>query len=1482
MIITFIFQDYLNTLILPEKVSGKYYLKSKEKDIIGIVGENGNWILKSNKNASIIIDNTRYAKQQLDIGTVTIIDVGGRPGWIFCEKIAPDVSHKYIFENDGIISIGRDSKNTICYKSKFASSQHATLEYKNKQWTVQDNKSINGTFVNNERITKKTLKYGDLIYIIGLKIIVGYDFIVVLEKDNSCDVQLKELALPKITDNIQSIEEEEQQEDYFKKSPRFKRNITTKNFKIDVAPGGNSQEEIPAVLAIGSSLTMGLASLTSAIFSIVNGISSGNLKNYALTIIMSLSMLVGTLFMPILLRRYNKKQKQKRKEERQEKYTKYLNSIEEKMNNEVTYQKEIWEENYPALSELKNRIEKKERNLWERSAYQDDFLDMRIGIGKRELDAEVDYQAKTFSLDEDDLLEKMYALGEEKKYLTNVPITTSFYKNTSSGIIGKKEALEKIANNLILEFASLYSYDEIKLVFVHQENEFNYVKWLPHTFSKDMKTRYIATNPKELKELSFSLQTIMNTRLEEGNNEKLPYYVIFILDEKLGQKLEVLNKITSQEENKGFSILYFSRGLEDLPKECTSVIEIEDNLENGTLFEKQEETNNITKFTLDKNDSISMDKLSRLLSNIKLKPENGMFKLPSMITFLEMFKVGKIEYLNLIDRWMENDPTESLATPIGIDEKGEEFLLDLHEKYHGPHGLVAGMTGSGKSEFIMTYILSLAINFHPSEVSFILIDYKGGGMAKTFKSLPHTAGIITNLDGSLINRCLTSINSELKRRQKVLDEASQKLGISNIDIYKYQKLYREHQVEEALPHLFIISDEFAELKSQQPEFMQELISTARIGRSLGIHLILATQKPSGVVNEQIWSNSKFKICLKVATKQDSQEMLKKPDAAELKQTGRFYLQVGYDELFKLGQSAWAGAPYIPDDEYIEENTDSISIINNTGQILKEAKFQKEKKLEVTNIKQIDAITKYIKEYAQSEKIKPFEIWLPPIKEIIYYEDIQKKYHYQENSFIVEPLIGEYDDIENQKQKELSIPIYKGNTVIYGAQDSGKDNFLQTIVYSMIMNHSSDEINIYIVDLGSETLKMYKDIPQVGEILTIDNQDNMMDLFVMLDEELDRRRELFSDYNGSYIEYNEKSQKKEPLKVCIINNYDAFTESFSRLNDLLSSFYRECARYGICFIITCSTQTSIRMKVSEYFTNKLCLNMPKDEDYRNILGAKRGLKPMKYLGRGIVLKNDSCYEFQTAFIDDIHNKVKKLKEIFQNNGIKEAEKIPVLPDVVTLDLLKENERKIERIPIGYDISTKQPYFYDFHKNLMLISANEYEEIKPFLFALNKELQEVKEYQTLMIDFQNIYQNTKINNCYNINQDAIMQKICTKPTKNIFILVGISNYNNILKPETVKAFHNYIEKINGTDAIIILVDNYAGIRKLQLEMWYVNNFDKTNGIWLGENVGTQQAIRFIEMNSNIRNLNMPYMSFINENENTIPVKSVVGGERDGYNG
>ena len=360
----------------------------------------------------------------------------------------------------------------------------------------------------------------------------------------------------------------------------------------------------------------------------------------------------------------------------------------------------------------------------------------------------------------------------------------------------------------------------------------------------------------------------------------------------------------------------------------------------GVIMEKELSSQNQIKFNIEKKVEFDMELVSQILGNIPVLPRFGDTELPTSISFLEMYKVGKIEQLNILNRWQTNNPVVSLKAPIGVNKTKDVFILDLHEKYHGPHGLIAGSTGSGKSEFIITYILSLAINYHPNEVQFVLIDYKGGGIAGAFENrqtavrLPHLVGTITNLDTSEMNRTLVSIESELKRRQIKFNQVRDLLGESTIDIYKYQKLYREGKITEPISHLFIISDEFAELKKQQPEFMNQLISIARIGRSLGIHLILATQKPSGVVNDQIWSNSKFKICLKVQDRSDSMEVLKKPDAASIKEVGRFYLQVGYDEYFEIGQSGWAGAKYNPTDYVVEKIDDSIDFVNNIGYSIK--------------------------------------------------------------------------------------------------------------------------------------------------------------------------------------------------------------------------------------------------------------------------------------------------------------------------------------------------------------------------------------------------------------------------------------------------------------------------------------------------------------------------------------------------------------------
>src|SRR5690625_2123913 len=187
------------------------------------------------------------------------------------------------------------------------------------------------------------------------------------------------------------------------------------------------------------------------------------------------------------------------------------------------------------------------------------------------------------------------------------------------------------------------------------------------------------------------------------------------------------------------------------------------------------------------------------------------------------------DLLAIQKRWIENQSSKSLAVPVCLKGKDDPVYLNLHEKAHGPHGLLAGTTGSGKSEILQTYILSLAMHYHPHEVAFLLIDYKGGGMALLFKEIPHLLGTITNIEGSknFSKRALASIKSEMKQRQRLFDEYE----VNHIN--DYTDLYKEGNAKQPLPHLFLISDEFAELKSEEPEFINELVSAARIGRSLG-------------------------------------------------------------------------------------------------------------------------------------------------------------------------------------------------------------------------------------------------------------------------------------------------------------------------------------------------------------------------------------------------------------------------------------------------------------------------------------------------------------------------------------------------------------------------------------------------------------------------------------------------------------------------
>ena len=328
--------------------------------------------------------------------------------------------------------------------------------------------------------------------------------------------------------------------------------------------------------------------------------------------------------------------------------------------------------------------------------------------------------------------------------------------------------------------------------------------------------------------------------------------------------------------------------------------------------------------------------------------------IPEVVDFLGMYDVHTIEELHIKQRWEKNRIFESAKVLIGKKAGDEPFYLDIHERYHGPHGLLAGTTGSGKSEVLQTFILSMAVNFSPEAVCFLLIDYKGEGMSALFSELPHISGKISNLSDGQAYRAMVSIKSENKRRQRIFKECK----VNNIN--DYTRLFNSGSVNEPIPHLLIIIDEFAELKKAEPEFMQELISVAQVGRSLGVHLLLATQKPGGVVDDKIWSNSRFRICLKVQEREDSMDMLHNMDACQITQTGRGYLQVGNNEVYELFQAGWSGALFQQEDTEV-----AACLVQTDGTIYKRRKnAEKNREKKFT---QLQAINQYFIRFGKEKE-----------------------------------------------------------------------------------------------------------------------------------------------------------------------------------------------------------------------------------------------------------------------------------------------------------------------------------------------------------------------------------------------------------------------------------------------------------------------------------------------------------------------------------
>lgn len=1275
----------MKNVILPWPAQGNYYFNSTDELQLGkyiyIKEENGKWTAHGNKPAFFRDFRSEISYQvELFHGCIYSLENAGDNYTVFAEfsNERSNVFHNYRVTRFADITIGRTPDNDIRYTNPLVSRLHATLRWDKKEWVIRDENSSNGLYVNNKRVKEAKLFPGDSVFIVGLRINIGIGFVSINDENGRITISSKIRNVTPDDTNIfpEMPFQERKEEPLFNRLPRKREPLNAEPIIIEAPPMSLNNNNIPLVLRMGGSMVMGTTAMLAGNFT---------------------SILSAVLF-PVLTQKFTDKQKKEYEEKRQNLYGNYLGQLKLDIRKEADRERRILELNYPKLNEVLSFAENGIR-LWERRNVDDDFLNIRVGYGRIPLIAERDYPTRRFEMDEDNLLDRMYQIAEEPITIPNAPIMTSLIKDFVCGVTGSKELVHSFLTRLIMQITILHSYDEVKLVVLSREEDvrsIRFIRYLPHIWNNQRDFRFLATNTAEASQISEYMKNELEDDATEPKSLKeilknRPYYIVIAYDKKILDSMQIMKDIMRGDASCGVSVI---TAFEDLPKECMKVFQLSENGRHAVAHLNQIDKPN-DYFQMDDYNTEEAEQCMERICNISLRAISQAYSLPKMVTFLEMYGIGNVEQLNPIKRWKENNPLKSLSAPIGVATDGSLFSLDLHEKFQGPHGLIAGMTGSGKSEFIISYILSMAVNYSPEEVAFILIDYKGGGLARSFDDnsrgihLPHLVGTITNLDGAEIQRSMKAVQSELLRRQRLFNTAKTIVNEGSMDIYEYQKLYRNKKVEEPLPHLFMISDEFAELKKQEPEFMDKLISTARIGRSLGVHLILATQKPSGVVNDQIWSNSKFKVCLKVQDKADSVEMLKRPEAAELKDTGRFYLQVGYDEFFALGQSAWCGAEYEPSDSVIVHSDKSVQIIDPLGQTISRASPAKAKV--ESRGKQLDAIVRYLSKLSTDNGVRIKDLWRPSLPKKLDSKTLRDTDTEINSGLQYKIRIGLLDDPENQDQFPLEYDFAKSNNLlIIGEPGSGKTTLIQTMILNLIEQNSSQDLFIYTIDYSSKMLRMFRRLPHVGEALEEEDEDSFRKLFSMIRAIVDERKRLFASMEVS--SYEEACEiKKIPLILVFIDNFAGFTGSKvgnSYQHDMPADL-KSAPTYGVKYVVTCARLNEVPMRLRQELGDVIAFQMKDKYEFGDALGCKCDYVPPAIPGRGLYCFNGRALETHIAMYwpdrsgSDRSQKLRQhIQElVIRNKGGKKAKRIQIAAEANSYEELLEKSAA-NRIPLGY--------------------------------------------------------------------------------------------------------------------------------------------------------------------------------------------------------
>lgn len=1226
--------------------------------------------------------------------------------------------------NGDITYIGRSRKtfengqrNTAIIDLPFVGRKHFKIERRNGECVVTDLNSMNGLYLNGRRISEAIMHENDVLSIYTVRFVL---------KDGALHISNVNGHISLNTDfnktgvRIEAKKLRKAEKDTHVRAPRLIQGFETATVNIEKMPdsGGKPQFNWLSILVTPM---VSVALMVILVFAL--GMSP-------IMLIMSGVMSVLSAIVAVLTYRKQKKQHSQKSTLIDDKYREYLESVQKTLDAAHNQQLQSLSSANPDPVECLQIAENREKTLWERKPSDEDFMSARIGIGSIPAAYQARFQQPQIVLQEQELETKAARIAENSTEIAGAPIICDFLECQYTGIIGERPAELQLTRNILVELATTHSYDELKIVVIFPEeekSEWEWARWLPHCNDASGHNRYLFCSFDEAESALADINDVLSRRKAEDDSfadnateDLIPHY-FFVFAKYPWIERHPLKKLLFSGDNLGCSGLFVYDQLHILPKECNQIIDVKG--QSGEFFSR---ANSLDKaeFSIDQLSVDQADEFARSLAPLRADAGTGVGSLPSTIPFLNGYHVSRPEQLQIEKRWAEAKTYQSLSVPIASLGGEEIFEFDIHEKHHGVNGIVAGMPGSGKTEMVQSWLLSLAVNYSPQDLSFVLIDFKGTGMIAPFRDIPHLAGAISNLDTN-IDRNLQAIQSEVHRREAIIDKYSNK-SVKNIN--DLNKAYAKGLVPEKLPILLIVIDEYAEFKKIFPDFGAEIDSLTSKGRALGMFVILMTQKPAGVVSAKSEDNIKFRWCLRVANYSASREMLGRQDAAKITNPGRCFIKVGEDEVYEEVQSFWSGAPYRPSDEAQEKTFIPICTVARNGEKTP-CEHKKRKESTETNRTEIDVVVQYITDYCREHMIPDADqVWTPRLPDRLALTDVLKEafdgQQWPSKPFL-DPIIGVIDEPANQRQYPMSLDFAKrGSTLIYGAPVTGKTTLLQTLVMSLAMCRKPDEVSIYIMDFGGWNMGVFRDFPHVGGIANDEAPERLKKMMLLINDTLRMRKEMFSREGvGNISSYRQSKGQKIPDVFLIVDNLNVLLKMYQEVDAFFVNLASSGANYGIYLVATSQSANGVPMKITQNVKNILALQMVDKSDYTYLVGkVSNPLPPIP--GRGLA-KGTPPLEFQTA-LPGPGNDEKSVNEFIRKAGMIMSaawsgslpETIPEMPEIISYGSIHA-----KKAVLGLTTDRIQPVEYDWEKqHFLLISGMPQSGKSNLLYAVASQLKE----------------------------------------------------------------------------------------------------------------------------------------------------------------